>query len=209
MAASIGFPVAMKVISSQAIHKTEAGGVLLGITSRRQVAAGFQQIQIKLEQYAPGARLDGVRIVAMADTGHDLFIGGLQDPSFGPVLFFGSGGILIEVLQDVERVLCPSSAGEIQQKLQRLKAWHLLSGIRGQVAIDPTPLIVITSYSIHYTKLYESHRKRCRWHNGSSTTSSSPMPSFSWGITSVMARQTPARWMKSIILNPQPPAPPR
>ncbi len=141
MAASIGFPVAMKVISSQAIHKTEAGGVLLGITSRQEAKAGFHRIQANLEQHAPGARLDGVRIVAMADEGHDLFIGGLQDPSFGPVLFFGCGGILIEVLQDVERVLCPSSTREIREKLQRLQAWRLLSGIRGQGAIDPAPFI--------------------------------------------------------------------
>jgi len=143
MAESIGFPVVMKVISAQAIHKTEAGGVLLGISTREQAKEGFQRIRANLEQYAPGARLEGVRIVAMAAEGHDLFIGGLQDPSFGPVLFFGYGGVLIEVIQDVERVLCPSSFEEIREKLQRLHAWRLLAGIRGQGAIDPTPLIEV------------------------------------------------------------------
>ncbi|MDD2463929.1 MAG: acetate--CoA ligase family protein [Desulfobulbus sp.] len=141
LAETIGFPVALKVMSPQAVHKTEAGGVLLGINNREQVEAGFAQIQTNLAQYAPGARLDGVRVVAMAGEGHDLFIGGLQDPSFGPVVFFGYGGILLEVLSDVERVLCPSSQEEIREKLQRLQAWRLLSGIRGQAAVAPDPFI--------------------------------------------------------------------
>lgn len=141
LAEAIGFPVVLKVISPQAVHKTEAGGVLLGISSREQALHGFARIQANLEQYAPEARLDGVRVVAMAGEGHDLFIGGIQDPSFGPVVFFGYGGILIEVLADVERVLCPSSRTEIREKLRRLQAWRILAGIRGQAPVDPEPFI--------------------------------------------------------------------
>nr|WP_321465929.1 acetate--CoA ligase family protein [uncultured Desulfobulbus sp.] len=141
LAESIGFPVAFKVISPQGLHKTEVGGVLLGIASLEEAGEGFRQIQANLKLSAPGARFDGVRVTAMAGEGHDLFIGGLQDPSFGPVLFFGYGGILIELLADVERVLCPSSRTEIREKLQRLQAWRLLSGIRGQKAVNPEPFI--------------------------------------------------------------------
>ena len=141
LAEAIGFPVVLKVISPQAVHKTEAGGVLLGIGTREQALAGFARIQSNLAQYSPGARLDGVRVVAMVQEGHDLFIGGLQDPSFGAVLFFGYGGILIEVLADVEQVLCPSSREEIREKLQRLQAWKLLCGVRGRKSINPEPFI--------------------------------------------------------------------
>jgi acetyltransferase len=75
----------------------------------------------------------------MATDGYDLFIGGLQDPSFGPVVFFGYGGIYVEVFEDVERVLCPSSIGEILEKLHRLRSWRMLTGLRGRAPIDPTP----------------------------------------------------------------------
>jgi acetate---CoA ligase (ADP-forming) len=98
-------------------------------------------IRDNLERYRPDARLDGVRVTAMASDGHDLFIGGIQDPSFGPVVFFGSGGVHIEVFQDVERVLCPSSHAEIRGKLERLKIWRILAGLRGQQPIDPESFI--------------------------------------------------------------------
>ena len=75
----------------------------------------------------------------MAGEGYDMFIGGLQDPAFGPVVFFGYGGFYVEVFQDVERVLCPSSLAEIQQKLERLRSWRILAGIRGHKPIDSAP----------------------------------------------------------------------
>jgi acetyltransferase len=77
----------------------------------------------------------------MAPDGPDLFVGGLQDPAFGPVVFFGSGGIHVELFQDVERVLCPSSRTEIRTKLERLKIWRILAGLRGQQPIDPDSFI--------------------------------------------------------------------
>lgn len=141
LAESIGFPVVLKVISAQALHKTEAGGVLLGVGSREQAEAGFAEIAANLRRYNPEAHLDGVRVTAMASDGLDLFIGGLQDAAFGPVLFFGGGGVLIEMLGDVERVLCPSSRAEIGDKLQRLKIWKLLAGWRGQAAMPVQPFI--------------------------------------------------------------------
>jgi acetyltransferase len=141
LAGKIGFPVALKVVSPQAIHKTEAKGVLLNIASPAEAEAGFTRIRTNLAQYDPAAQFEGVRIMAMAPEGHDLFIGGLQDPAFGPVVFFGYGGILIEVLGDVERVLCPSSCEEIRQKMRRLKAWRILAGLRGRPAVDPEPFI--------------------------------------------------------------------
>lgn len=156
LAESIGFPVVLKVISAQALHKTEAGGVLLGIGNRKQAEAGFARIAANLRRYNPEAQLDGVRVTAMATDGHDLFIGGLQDAAFGPVLFFGVGGVLIEVLGDVERVLCPTSRAEMSDKLQRLKAWKLLAGWRGQEAVAMQLFIEAACSLAH---LLDAHRE--------------------------------------------------
>ncbi len=139
IAEGIGFPVVLKVVSPDAVHKTEAGGVLIGIGSRQEAMRGFTLIQENLERCHRGARLEGVRVTAMAAEGHDLFIGGLQDPSFGPVVFFGYGGIYVEVFKDVQRVLCPSSLAEIRQKLEQLQSWRILAGLRGRPAIDVAP----------------------------------------------------------------------
>jgi acetyltransferase len=141
IAARIGCPVVLKVVSPDAVHKTEAGGVLIDILSPEEAIQGFARIRANLERFRPGARLDGVRVTAMAPVGHDLFIGGLQDSAFGPVVFFGSGGIHVELFQDVERVLCPSSRTEIRTKLERLKIWRILAGLRGQQPIDPDSFI--------------------------------------------------------------------
>lgn len=139
LAADIGLPVVLKVVSPEAVHKTEAGGVLIGINSPAETSAGFDRIRANLERYHPGARFDGVRVTAMAGPGHDLFIGGLQDPAFGPVALFGYGGILVEVVQDVERVLAPSSLAEITEKIGRLRSAPLFAGARGRPPVDPAP----------------------------------------------------------------------
>lgn len=141
IAERIGLPVALKVVSPDAVHKTEAGGVLLGIGTRQAATLGFARIRDNLQGYRPGAALEGVRVTAMAPEGIDAFVGGLKDPTFGPVVFFGYGGIHVELFQDVERVLCPTSAAEIDAKLQRLKIGRVLGGLRGQAPIDRVPLI--------------------------------------------------------------------
>ncbi|MBM9538070.1 acetate--CoA ligase family protein [Desulfobulbus alkaliphilus] len=141
IATAIGYPVVMKVVSPDALHKSEAGGVLTGIASEAEVHRAFARIGDNLRQFRNDARFHGVRIAAMATDGHDFFIGGLRDPAFGPVLFFGLGGIHVEIFQDVQRVLCPSSEQEILMKLQRLRAWPILTGARGGAAIDPGVLV--------------------------------------------------------------------
>lgn len=139
IAGRIGYPVVLKVVSPDAIHKTEAGGVLTGINSGEEATRGFTLIQDNLNRYHPGARMDGVRVTAMAADGYDMFIGGLQDPAFGPVVIFGSGGIYVEVFQDVGRVLCPSSLAEITQKLERLQSHRMFTGLRGRGPVDLAP----------------------------------------------------------------------
>lgn len=135
-ATKLGFPVALKVISPDAVHKSEAGGVLLNLNTETDVREGFDRIRSNLIAYNKDAEFLGVRVMKMAGDGYDMFIGGHVDPAFGPVLVFGYGGIYIEIFQDVATVLCPSNQKEIRNKLQGLKSGKILAGTRGAAGGD-------------------------------------------------------------------------
>jgi len=135
-AGKTGYPVVMKVVSPDAVHKSEAGGIAVGIGSDEEAKAAFSRIKENLFEYKKGADFKGVRVTAMAGDGHDMFIGGMSDPSFGPVVFFGYGGIYIEVFRDTANVLCPSTREEIEEKLEKLKSFAIIKGARGKKAGD-------------------------------------------------------------------------
>ena len=132
----LGYPLVMKVVSPDAVHKSEAGGVIAGLEGDEAVAKAFASIQSNLYAYKSDAVFQGVRLAAMAGPGHDMFVGGLMDKSFGPVVVFGYGGIYIEVFNDSERALCPTCYDEVAGKLARLKCQAILKGSRGQGASD-------------------------------------------------------------------------
>ncbi|MDA3823633.1 MAG: acetate--CoA ligase family protein, partial [Bacteroidales bacterium] len=135
-ASKLGYPVVLKVVSPDALHKSDAGGVLINIRDDEGVKEGFQTIKKNLFNYKKDADFTGVRVMKMADEGYDMFIGGNYDHSFGPVAFFGFGGIYIEVFKDVQSILCPSNSDEISTKISRLKSLSILEGARGAVAGD-------------------------------------------------------------------------
>jgi acetyltransferase len=132
----IGYPVVMKVVSPDALHKSEAGGVALDVKNAEQASEAFHEIRDNLISYKKDARFGGVRIGPMAPEGCDMFIGAKYDVSFGPVVFFGMGGIYIEVFKDVASALCPTTPQEVLKKLEKLKSFALLKGYRGQGAYD-------------------------------------------------------------------------
>ena len=149
IAGNLGYPVVMKVVSPQALHKTDAGGVLLDIKTAEEITAGFDQIRSNLKHYNEQAVFSGVRIQKMAPGGYDMFVGGKYDPSFGPVIYFGMGGIYIEVIEDITNILCPASYDSTKKRLKQLKAWQILSGLRGNSPGDVDAfidLIIRTSY---------------------------------------------------------------
>ena len=148
-AGKLGFPVVMKVISPDALHKSEAGGVLLGLKTRQEVAEGFDTIRQNLLDYKKEARFEGVRIQKMADEGYDMFIGGRQDPSFGPVIFFGMGGIYIEAFRDVANVICPAGSESVDNRLRELKAAKVLEGMRGKAPGDVDAFIDLVVRTSH------------------------------------------------------------
>lgn len=135
-AKQLGYPVVLKVISPDALHKSDAGGVLVNVKNDDGVALGFTTIQSNLSAYNADAQFDGVRVMKMAEEGYDMFIGGNFDASFGPVAFFGFGGTYIELFKDVQSILCPSNRDEIAGKIAKLKTYPMLRGIRGAAAGD-------------------------------------------------------------------------
>lgn len=135
-AEELGYPVVMKVVSPDALHKSDAGGVVVGVRQEDDVRKKFRNIRENLLKYKHNARFEGVRIQEMAPDGYDMFVGGKYDPSFGPVVFFGMGGIYIEVFRDVANVLCPAGPAQVMNRLQRLKSYRVLKGLRGMAQGD-------------------------------------------------------------------------
>ncbi len=131
-----GYPVVMKVVSPDALHKSDAGGVMVGVKQEDEVREKFRGIRANLLNYRKDARFEGVRIQRMAPEGYDMFVGGKYDPSFGPVVFFGMGGIYIEVFRDVANVLCPADPDLVINRLKGLKSFLVLEGLRGKARGD-------------------------------------------------------------------------
>jgi len=136
MAIKIGYPLVMKISSPDALHKTEAGGVVIGVTGEEEVKKNFLQIRSNLESYRKGARFKGVRIEEMAGKGIDMFIGAKYDASFGPVVIFGLGGIYVEALKDIAVCMCPTNEGSVRKKLRLLRSYGMLCGTRGMKPAD-------------------------------------------------------------------------
>jgi succinyl-CoA synthetase beta subunit len=135
-ASRMGFPLVMKIVSKDALHKSDVGGVIVGVENKEEVQQGFRKIRSNLKQHKPDADFGGVRLQQMAGPGHDLFIGGKKDDSFGPVVLYGLGGIFIELFKDSGNSLCPASPLEIRERFERLKAASILKSIRGEAPGD-------------------------------------------------------------------------
>ena len=136
LADTIGYPVVLKVVSPDAVHKSEAGGVITDVQNAEEAVKAFDQIRNNLFRFNAHADFQGVRVMKQASDGYDMFIGGKFDESFGPVVFFGYGGIYIEVFQDTANLLCPADCHEIEAGVKRLKSYKILQGMRGKGAGD-------------------------------------------------------------------------
>ena len=136
LAREIGFPVAMKVLSGDVSHKTEAGGVKLNLANGSQVGRAYSEMMKSVREKVPGANIDGVSVQNMAEPGVEIIIGMNRDPQFGPVLMFGLGGILVEVLKDVSFRLVPVSRLDASEMVHEIKGYALLDGYRGQEPVN-------------------------------------------------------------------------
>lgn len=148
MASEIGFPAAMKVVSPDVIHKSDSGGVKLGIDSPPAAAEAFAAIIQNVARAVKGARIEGVLIVPMATGGVEVIAGMVRDPQFGPAVMFGLGGIFVEILKDVAFEIAPVSRQEAERLVKSIKGYSLLAGARGSQPCDLESLYkIITGLS--------------------------------------------------------------
>ena len=135
-AATLGFPVVLKVLSADIAHKSDVGGVALRLADATAVRAAFERISADVAHAAPAARLDGVLVAPMIEGGVECIIGVACDPVFGPVVMFGLGGILVEVLKDVTFRQAPFGVAEAHRMMREIRGYAVLEGVRGQTAVD-------------------------------------------------------------------------
>jgi acetyl coenzyme A synthetase (ADP forming)-like protein len=136
LAADIGFPVVMKIVSPQILHKTEAGGVLVGVASAEQATQAYTTLLDNARNYDPKAEILGVQVQQMLTGGQEVIIGAVTDPAFGKLVAFGLGGVLVEVLKDITFRLAPTSAQEATSMLDSIAAAQILRGVRGGKPVD-------------------------------------------------------------------------
>ncbi|MFJ2650040.1 acetate--CoA ligase family protein [Streptomyces sp. NPDC087420] len=132
----LGFPVAMKIVSPEILHKTDAGGVRIGVTSAAGVREAFTSIVSNARAYDPAARILGVQVQQMVPAGTEVLIGTVTDPAFGKIVAFGLGGVLVEVLKDVTFRLAPVTHDEALSMLDGIRAAEILRGVRGAAGVD-------------------------------------------------------------------------
>ncbi|MEW9516073.1 acetate--CoA ligase family protein [Streptomyces tubercidicus] len=141
LADRIGFPVVLKIVSPDILHKTDAGGVRVGLTSCAEVRGAFAAIADNARSYDPKARIQGVQVQQMIpDGGQEVIVGAVTDPTFGKVVAFGLGGVLVEVLKDITFRLAPATEDEALSMLDGIRAAEVLRGVRGGKAVDRAAL---------------------------------------------------------------------
>jgi acetyl coenzyme A synthetase (ADP forming)-like protein len=131
LAGEIGFPVVMKIVSPDILHKTEAGGVIVGVRGPAEVTEAFDKIMSNARSYRADARILGVQVQQQLGSGHEVIVGTVSDPSFGKVVAFGLGGVLVEVLKDVTFRLAPTSIETARSMVDGIAAAEVLRGVRG------------------------------------------------------------------------------
>jgi hypothetical protein len=137
LADGIGYPVVMKIVSADILHKTEAGGVKVGVANADAAAAAYDEILANAKTYNAEAELKGVQVQEMLPSGaQEVIVGAVTDPSFGKLVAFGLGGILVEVLKDITFRLAPATQAQARTMLEGIEAAEVLNGVRGAAAVD-------------------------------------------------------------------------
>ena len=135
-AEQIGYPVVLKIVSPDISHKSDIGGVKVGLEDASAVTAAFNEIMANAKSAEPDARITGIAVQHMAPAGTEVIVGMTTDAQFGPVLMFGLGGIMVEVLKDVSFRVVPLAERDAEQMIDEIKGKAILDGVRGQPPAD-------------------------------------------------------------------------
>lgn len=139
----IGYPIVLKIVSPQVLHKSDSGGVLINIKNAEEVRAGYNQILTNVKKHVPEAVITGILVQEMAPSGTEVIVGSTKDPTFGNTLMFGLGGIFVEVLKDVSFRIVPIQKVDAAEMVKEIKAYKILEGVRGMPPADQEMLVKI------------------------------------------------------------------
>lgn len=150
----LGFPVALKVMSAEVVHKSDAGGVKLRLENVSQVEKAYSAMMASVKAVYPKAKIDGVSVQRMARPGVEVIVGMSKDPQFGPVLMFGLGGILVELLKDVAFRIVPVAKFDAAEMIREIKGFPMLTGFRGS---EPCDLGALEKLIVSVSNFVEKH----------------------------------------------------
>ncbi len=136
IADEIGYPVVMKVVSDQVLHKSDVKGVELNLQSAEEVRDAYKRIHDNVSAAMPDAAIDGIYVIRMITGSEEVILGIKRDPSFGPVLMFGLGGIFVEIFRDISFGVAPLSLEEARKMIEQTRAYKILKGTRGRAPRD-------------------------------------------------------------------------
>jgi acyl-CoA synthetase (NDP forming) len=160
VAADIGYPVVLKIASPDIAHKSEIGGVIVGVRDATQVREAFRTLHERARTRAPEARIDGVVVAQMAPKGVETILGVAHDPVFGAVLMFGMGGVFVEAFQDVAFRVAPFGVAEARAMIEEVRGKVLLAGVRGQPPADvealASAIAALSVYAAQHADAIES-----------------------------------------------------
>lgn len=151
-----GFPVVLKIVSQNIIHKSDAGGVIVNLQSKEEVKTAYKKILENAKKYKPDAKIEGVLVQEMAPQATEVIVGSLKDPQFGPTLMFGLGGIFVELLKDVTFRIAPITEQEAAEMIVGVKAFPLLNGYRNT---PPADVKAIVNLLLAVSKLVTDHQE--------------------------------------------------
>ncbi len=154
IAQETGYPIVMKIVSPEIIHKSDAGGVKVNLKSQAEVVEAYKTIVANAKKYNSKANIMGVLVQEMAPNGIEVIIGAIKDPQFGQTLMFGLGGIFVEILKDVNFKVAPITLDDAKEMITGLKAYPLLKGVRGQ---PPADIDAIAQILVNVSKLVMAH----------------------------------------------------
>lgn len=136
MANELGYPIVLKIVSPQITHKSDVGGVALGLASADEVGAAFERVVANAKKAESGATIEGVAVQRMEKQGTEVIVGMTTDAQFGPVMMFGLGGVMVEILKDVAFRVVPLNERDARQMIHEIKGYPVLEGFRGSDPAD-------------------------------------------------------------------------
>jgi acetyl-CoA synthetase (ADP-forming) len=150
----MSFPVVLKIVSPDVIHKSDSGGVKLSLNNVTEVKKAYDEILKKVKKQYPDAVIHGVSVQKMIQPGTEVIVGTSKDPQFGPVIMFGLGGIFVELLKDVSFRVIPVEQRDAQEMIKEIKGYPLLQGYRGK---EPANISVLVEIILKISKLIEEN----------------------------------------------------